>query len=300
MSRLIAGVFLLTLHSALAAYEFQQLPRSACGPVVAPTSLIFSDGFETGGGVGPLPPVRASNGMGGAQTITSDLLPYPATPDFPLDVYIDARDAASSQNALPLVIALHGAAGPGNQQFAAGELRAVFSNVVSDADTDFLLVTFPSAGANGGWTIIDDLGRLRTVLNYMTSNYNVDLNRVYGWGFSAGGQILHHYALASFTPPQTPLFTAYTAHAGRLPTFFNGNQPESSPLRFPVMLASSPTDNVALYNNALAEQTRFLNAGWVNGQNFEFLTYDGGHQFAIEQIRTSWRFMCRHSLVPST
>jgi predicted esterase len=295
--RIIAGFFLLGGAGHLAAYEFQQLPRSACEPVTTPSSVIFADGFESGV-FATLPPVRASNGSGGSQFVNSVTLPYPATPNFPLDAYIDASDAAGNSAPLPLVVAFHGAAGPGNQQFAAADLQSTFSVVVSDPNAQFLFVAFTSAGANGGWTINDDLGRLRVVLDYMTANYNVDLNRIYGWGFSAGGQILHHYALASFTAPQTPLFTAYTAHAGRLPSFFNGNQPESSPLKFPVMLASSPTDSVALYSGALNEQTRFINAGWANGQNFEFLTYDGGHTYAIAQMQAAWRFMCRHSLVP--
>ena len=200
--------------------------------------------------------------------------------------------------ALPLIIALHGAGGPGTQAFAASNIRNTFAQI-HGVNTRFLIAAPESSGSQGGWIPSQDEIKIRAVVADMKAKYNVDLNRVYGWGYSAGGQIMHGLALSDPT-----FVAAYTGHATRLlPANSSYGTPETFTSRVPVLLTHSTDDTTVPYATALADRLRFLNAGWTEQSpsvigNFELVPYNIGHYYDITTVQKSWDWMCVHALLP--
>ena len=94
---------------------------------------------------------------------------------------------------LPMVINMHGYTSNSAQQM-------LYSNFNAVADTANAIVVYPqglvrtlSNGTSGAhWnsyflTDVDDLGFIDTLIDYMYTDYNVDLSRVYATGMSNGG-----------------------------------------------------------------------------------------------------------------
>ena len=120
--------------------------------------------------------------------------------------------------AVPLVFNFHGYTFTANNQMQYGDFRAI-------ADTEGFLIVHPQGtlfNGNthwnvGGWTAgstADDVGFTESLLDTLTSEYNIDLTRVYSAGFSNGGffsfrlacQLSHKFAaVASVGGSMTPL-----------------------------------------------------------------------------------------------
>jgi polyhydroxybutyrate depolymerase len=99
----------------------------------------------------------------------------------------------SAGMSLPMVINMHGYTSNAAQQM-------LYTNFNSIADTANAIVVYPqglvrtlSNGTSGAhWnshflTDVDDLGFIDTLIDYMYSDYDVDLSRVYATGMSNGG-----------------------------------------------------------------------------------------------------------------
>jgi predicted esterase len=283
--RLLAACLVLVAGPCLALTEARE-PDWRCDN----TRGLIS-GFEA---TDTLPPERPSFGSGGEAfanvTIASSAagnVQYHAQP--PPDY---------AGEALPLIIALHGAGGPGTQFGAANTLRFYFSEMFPYA-IRFLIAAPQSSGSQGGWVLPDDTVKIRAVVADMISRYNVDQNRVYGWGYSAGGLVLHSMALsdASFV-------SAYTGHATRLPQIGTGNGvPETAARKVPVLLTHGLNDSVVPYSTALADRTRFINAGWLEQNaitpgNFTLTAFNVDHIYNDAIVRAAWDWMCPRVLLP--
>ena len=124
----------------------------------------------------------------------------------------------NSNNPVPLVFCFHGYTSNSNANFA-------YTNFKSIADTAGFIVVHPqgtldntgSAHWNvGGWTLgssIDDVGFTLALLDTISSNYNINADRVYSTGMSNGGymsfllacQLSDRFAaVASVTGAMTP------------------------------------------------------------------------------------------------
>ncbi len=281
--------FLLALlFSATQAHALSQVraPAWRCDSDRALTSS-FED-LES------VPPERPSFGSGGdfepgAHAVISSM-------GF-VTYYLSAPPNYANE-ALPLIIALHGAGGPGTQALAASNIRNAFAQIYA-TKTRFLIAAPESSGSQGDWDRTQDEVKIRAVIAEMKNNYNVDLNRVYGWGYSAGGRIMHGLALSD------PNFAAaYTGHATRLlPANSSYGTPESFTSRVPVLLTHSTNDDTVPYSTAQADRIRFLNAGWTEQSsglpgNFELIPFNIGHFYDTATIQKSWDWMCVHALVP--
>lgn len=251
----------------------------------------LTSGFED---LESVPPERPSFGSGGLFQSST----YTINSSTGLVTYYSSVPPGYTGKALPLIIALHGAGGPGTQAFAASNIRNAFVQIYG-ANTRFLIAAPESSGSQGGWIPSQDEVKIRAVIADMKAKYNVDLNRVYGWGYSAGGQIMHGLALSD------PSFTAaYTGHATRLlPATSSYGTPETFTSRVPVLLTHGINDTTVPYSTAQADRLRFLNAGWTEQfpeipGNFELIPFDLGHFYDTETIQQSWDWMCVHALVP--
>ncbi len=104
-------------------------------------------------------------------------------------LYVPANYSGNS--AVPLVFNFHGYTFTANDQMQYGDFRAI-------ADTGGFIIVHPlgtlfngnTHWSVGGWTTgstADDVGFTESLLDSLTSNYNIDLTRVYSAGFSNGG-----------------------------------------------------------------------------------------------------------------
>ncbi len=95
----------------------------------------------------------------------------------------------NSNNAVPLVLNLHGYGSNNTQQMAYGDFKPI-------ADTaNFLILApqgsldqFSTAHWNANWaTGVDDIGFLSALIDTVSANYSINQNRIYSTGMSNGG-----------------------------------------------------------------------------------------------------------------
>ena len=251
----------------------------------------LTSGFED---LESVPPERPSFGSGGVFHSSTYVIPSAAG----FVTYYLSVPTDYAGEALPLIIALHGAGGAGTQALAASNIRNAFE-IILGSNTRFLIAAPQSSGSQGDWIRAQDEIKIRAVIRDMKANYNVDQNRVYGWGYSAGGQIMHGLALSD------PNFAAaYTGHATRLlPTTSSYGTPETFASRVPVLLTHSIDDTTVPYTTAQADRIRFLNARWTEQLpaslgNFELKAFNIGHFYDTATLQQSWDWMCVHALLP--
>ena len=251
----------------------------------------LTSGFED---LESVPPERPSLGSGGVFQSSQ----YTISSSAGFVTYHSSVPPDYTGEALPLIIALHGAGGPGTQALAASNIRNAFEQIFG-TNTRFLVAAPESSGSQGGWIPAQDEIKIRAVIADMKNKYNVDLNRLYGWGYSAGGQIMHGLALSD------PNFVAaYTGHATRLlPATSSYGTPETYTSRVPVLLTHSTNDDTVPYSTAQTDRIRFLNAGWMEQSanapgNFALIPFSIGHFYDTATVQQSWDWMCVQALLP--
>ncbi len=99
----------------------------------------------------------------------------------------------SQGNTLPLLLALHPLTGTGLNMMQ-------FTGFNSIADTANFIVVYPD-GIGNSWNVglpggstADDVGFISALIDTLHQDYNIDLNRVYGAGFSNGGFLCYRLA----------------------------------------------------------------------------------------------------------
>ena len=282
MNAMTFGVFAALFFAPFAGAQTQvSVPAWRCD-----STNVYANGFEQGDALVPIRPSMGNGGMTGSSSIAL------STPAGPVNYHLSVPSDYAGE-ALPLLIGLHGAGGPGTQALAATRVRDTFTDTLT-YNTRFIGVAPESSGLQGGWVPSTDLIKLRAVIADVGLRFNVDQNRTYGWGFSAGGQMMHIAALSD------PNFVAsYGAHAGRLPTSGSGT-PETSTRIVPVLLTHGFDDEVVPFSVAQSDRLRFLNSGWSEGENGNFLLrgINIPHTYETFTILQSWFWSCRYALVP--
>lgn len=190
---------------------------------------------------------------------------------------------------LPLVIALHGAAGPGTARFAAIDTREEWTPVAEAHE--FIVLAPEASGSQGGWLAVDDRLMLDAVLDDLTSRYNVEQSRIYLWGFSAGGHFAHDLALTN-----TDAFAAYAVNAGALAALAGSGAPLQAERTIPVQLQVGSSDALRPF---VEEDVEVFDAvGWVWGINLDFRLFPAGHTFRTEDLEAAWQALGLRVLPP--
>jgi len=182
----------------------------------------------------------------------------------------------------PVVIAWHGAAGPGNATNAAIAVRDDWSGIAEQGD--FIVLAQVATGAQGGWIPNNAEAIVDLLLSDLESEYLINRQRLYGWGFSAGGHVMHELFLR-----RSDEFAAYSVNAGVLEAFAGTNAPAIASRNIPVNIIVGDDDPLQPF--ALADRQRFINAGWINGQNLQYSEFNGGHLYFLSHLTTHWNFM---------
>ena len=108
--------------------------------------------------------------------------------------YLSIPSSSSSENQSPLIINLHGYGGNATQQLNYSQMNefALEQNVA---------VVYPQ-GINNSWNVYtywdtnnsDDVGYIRTLIDVISDEFYIDLDRIYACGMSNGGYMSYRLA----------------------------------------------------------------------------------------------------------
>ncbi len=160
-------------------------------------------------------------------------------------LYVPANYTGDS--AVPLVFNFHGYTFTANDQMQYGDFRTI-------ADTEGCIIVHPQGTlfngnthwSVGGWTAgstADDVGFTESLLDSLTSDYNIDLTRVYSTGFSNGG--FFSFLLACQLSQK---FAAVASVGGSMTPFIYNNCNPTHPT--PILEIHGTDDGVIPYNGA--------------------------------------------------
>lgn len=295
---LLLGV---TSSASISAATTNRLPDWVC----AHPDAIFVDGFEGGVGITRLP----SNGSGGATGSFTRTVTVPGYGTRNVYVFIPASYNAARP--MPLVLALHGQAGSASAaQTAAQAARNTWSGVASA--NGFIVIAPVASGASGGWIApplppaapgLSDYTVFSAAISDIESAYNIDRSRRIGWGFSAGGHVMHDLALNPYAIDLTvDSFAGYSVSAGALEAFACSSPSAcdalvaAAPRKIPIDIHVGSSDSLLSY--ATNDRSRFLTHGWTASSNLWFTTFSGGHTYAAGQLAEAWANLCPFQVLP--
>lgn len=236
-----------------------------------------------------------SHGTGGAFPGQVTRMVQAGTPPATRTYYAYVPEGYSPAKPLPVLLALHGAAGSGTAPTNAKLLRDAWQDVAEARG--FIVATPISTGNGGGWVPERDYYTMAAVLEDLAAHYNIDRARVHAWGFSAGGHVLHDIALNQHLPNLgNDTFAAYAVSAGVLDAYACLSVAEcnalldAAPRRIPVSLRIGVDD--PYFSAVQGNYGRFAARGWVPGDSLQWHVFDGGHEVFVADFNATWDFLC--------
>ena len=206
--------------------------------------------------------------------------------------YISIPPDYNPNNPMPMMILWHGAAGAGTAPANAKATRDFWRPT---ADTNgFITVAQTATGSlGGGWVPDLDTPIMFEIIKDMERYYNIEMNKIYGYGFSAGGHVMHGIMLS-----HSETFAGYAISAGVLEAYAGLDAPVEATRKIPVFVSIGLQDTTGpnLLNLSRSNHTVFNNAGWVDGQNYWIDEFNGGHQIDINVPQKTWDKLCNQSL----
>lgn len=298
---LVAAASIGTIATDGLAANTGQLPAWICQHPDA----VFVDGYS-----GAAPIVRQpSNGSGGNYPGNLSITFFASGLGFET-YYIHVPTSYSPSRPMPLVFALHGAGGPNTGDFAAQTVRNDWG---ATADSGGFIVVAPigSDGANGSWNVPPQAGTTDydvfvAILANVQSRYNIDLSRRIGWGYSAGGHVMHDLILGPYsTNVNINTFAAYSVNAGVLQGLACQGLSDAqctalvagANRKIPIDIHIGTGDS-QLYPYAVDDRSRFLANGWASNANLYFTTFNGGHIYTQQNLGEIWTNLCPFQLLP--
>ena len=202
--------------------------------------------------------------------------------------YLYVPNAYQPDQAWPLLVLWHGQVVPGQADAEAQNIRS-FWQQTAEANNVIILAQ-ASSGASGGWLPGTDSQILAAMIDDVQGLYNIENNRIYGWGFSAGAHVMHAIALNN-----TDFFAGYAASAGTLSNFAGTAILQSVPRKIAAFVSVGTQD--PLFADAESESVLFQQAGWVLGENYWLDVFNGGHQLNTDLPAKAWQAICTATLL---
>ncbi len=299
LSRVLIASFAFAAASVHAATTVR-LPAWVC----ARPDALFIDGFQVAAAVTRLP----SSGSGGAlgnSTRTVTAVGFGTQP-----VYAYVPPSYSPTQPMPLVLALHGQAG--SAAAADAQAQAVRNAWASVAATQGFIVIAPvGAGASGSWDVPDvpdepsDYSLFAAAIADAEAAWNIDRSRRIGWGFSAGGHVMHDLVFNHYSTQVTiDTFAAYAVSAGTLAGLACAGIPDAqcsalvaaAPRFIPVDLHVGNGD--PLVNAVLADNDRLLAQGWTDNLDLWLTLFVGNHVYSSTHTAQIWTNLCPFQVMP--
>jgi poly(3-hydroxybutyrate) depolymerase len=305
-SRLVLLSTLVAAHAEGA--QTVALPAWVC----AHPDAVFAGGFEAGQNAVPSDPSHGSGGgypgnrsrnlhIAGLGSGTQTYYLY-----LPLN-YTPARS-------WPVILALHGVA-PNDGGSYAFDVRATWAPVAAAAG---FIVAAPIAddvvNVNGQpgitWRVPpttgpNDYDLFDAIRADLEDHYNVERTRVYGWGFSSGGHVMHDLGLTQHsTAFNASTMAAYSVSGGDLAGQACKGLLDSAcnqllaslPRKIPVDIHIGTAD--PNYTYAQSDAVRFPAQGWITGQTFFWTAFSGGHDYSTADLQQVWTNLCPNAVVP--
>lgn len=272
--------------------------------VCAHPDAIFVDGFQPASAITRLP----SNGSGGATGSISRVVSVPGYLGGSFTIYLHVPSTYSPSHPVPLVLALHGQAG--SPAAAATAAQAVRNAWASIADSNGFIVIAPVAtGSVGDWNLPppnpSDYSIFAAAIADAEAAYNIDTSRRIGWGFSAGGHVMHDIIFNDFgAPVSIDTFAAYSVSAGDLQGLACQGQSASqcnaivagASRHIPIDIHVGNTDPLLPF--ATSDRNLFQANGWTLLSDLWFTTFAGGHTYATAQLGEIWSNLCPFQALP--
>ena len=304
-----AAILAAIAHTAVAATSVT-LPDWACSR----SDTVYAASFDTVQAPVPRDP---SSGTGGAypgkltRTIHIAGLGSGAQ-----DYYVYVPDDYTPRRAWPLLLALHGVAPYAS---AASYAMAVRDNWATIAATAGFIVAAPAADdviyLNGSpyavsWLVPptsgpSDYDLFAAVRADLESAYNIERTRIYGWGFSAGGHVMHDLGINRYSAAfNATTMAAYGVSGGDLAALACAGYSdagctsllESLPRRIPVDIHIGGSD--PNYPAAASDHERFLAVGWTDDATVFYSVFPGGHTYSVDQLGQVWANLCPNAVTP--
>ena len=149
-------------------------------------------------------------------------------------------------SAVPLLLNFHGFGGSGSEFINDADMRA-------EAEANSFILVYPQGSCLNGashWnpcpidgdnkSTADDVGFVEAMISEISSQYNLDMERIYAAGYSNGGMMA--YGLANY---KSDLIAAVASVSG---TMLNCTGPTSHPM--PVVHLHGTSDGVVSYNGS--------------------------------------------------
>ncbi|HET8941302.1 MAG TPA: hypothetical protein VFN13_04870 [Rudaea sp.] len=288
----IAAVVLLTTAS-VGAVQSALLPAWVC----AHPDAIFVGGFDADG---MAIAQDASSGSGGSYpgNATRTIISNGTNRAF----YLYVPSTYSPNHPLPLLLVLHGQSGsPATAPAAAKQVRSDWSGW---ADNNGFIVLAPVAtGSSGSWNPPVDIPIMSDELDDTYARYNIDRNRIYLWGFSAGAHLAHALALNN-----TDYFAGYGVSAGGLTQYACSDNGSFSPSCaqllggvtriIPVDIHLGDSDPLYTTYGSDNDPALFEAYGWLLNQTLFYTVFNGSHTYTVLQLGEIWDHLCPHAITP--
>ena len=288
--------------------------RSAClGAAVLPDwvctqpDTIYDGGMEAAETTVPHSP---SSGTGGA---------YPGNSIRFLDsgnhsYYVYVPSNYTPARTWPLMLALEGAAGSAFGAISGAKAARSYWSTIAEANGFIVIAPVPS-GNYGGWTEPNpdgsgpsDYDVIAEAILDTESAYNIERTRLYAWGFSAGGEVIHDIVLTGWIGMNADFFSAYAVASAVLagcPTYYYPIQsclPTRSVRTIPLDIHVGSAESTML-PYALNDESTFLADGWNVGTNLFFTEFTdgspaGGHTYTTAHLAQVWTNLCPNAATP--
>jgi poly(3-hydroxybutyrate) depolymerase len=309
--RLLGRLVVLAGLPATAAHAAHSVTLPAW--VCAHPDAIFVGGFESGEIAVPHDP---SNGSGGTYPgSVSRTLHIAGLGTGTQTVYLYLPPNYTPLHSWPLLLVLHGVAPWSSRDSYAIAVRDDWSAVAAGAG---VLVAAPVAdeqvdvnGTPGATWLVpptngpNDYDLFAALLADVASAYNVERTRLYGWGFSAGGHVMHDLGVNTYSAAfNAGTLAAYSVSAGDLAGLACQGLSDAQcsgllaalPRKIPVDIHIGTSD--PNYPYAQSDHSRFLAQGWIDGQTIYYNTFAGGHTYSVSDLQLAWTHLCPAAVVP--
>ena len=139
----------------------------------------------------------------------------------------------------------------------------------------------------------------------METAYNIERTRIYGWGFSAGGHVMHDLGVNDYSDAfNASTMAAYAVSAGDLAGLACEGYSQAEcgavlaalPRRIPVDIHIGTSD--PNYPYAQSDHALFVNKGWIDGHTIHYTEFVGNHEYDIPQLSDIWTNLCPNAVTP--
>jgi poly(3-hydroxybutyrate) depolymerase len=213
----------------------------------------------------------------------------------------------------PLMLLLHGSAGPGTSDRYAKQVRSDWASL-ADAQGFILASPVGTDSQGGGWVQPQpdgqgpsDYDTIAAALADAAAQYNLEETRVYAWGYSAGGEVLDDIVLTGWSGLDADYFAGYavtgTALAG-CPTYtsIQSCAPSHAVRVIPVDIHIGSADPIYTQGYAASDVSAFVHAGWTLASTLFYTVFTdgtppGGHTYSAADLQQVWTNLCPQAVV---